>query len=147
MRNAVIAVSSALLAIQCCIAESAERSVYELSTVFAAENPSLAPGGFSFAHRLVVFPAGCRYLSHDVELLDRVPELGPSDYSGISDALRKSHPEDALFDRLSIHIGAHRPRSLPKGPASIKVKVRISAECDEEALAKLVKESGLELGH
>jgi hypothetical protein len=140
----VILATAALAVASTGLAESTVQARHVLVTYMAVETPSLGPGGFNWTSRLFIFPSACRYIAHDVELLDHVPQLGPLDYPKIRDGLRKAHPESKLADRLSVMIAAYRPMSLPRGPAAIKVKVKIIVECEEGALAKLISESGLE---
>src|ERR1700741_46811 len=131
-------------------ADPTERHVEVLTADFAAESSLLPPGGWHWERRWFVFPRGCNYLKHDIEVLEEVPERAPGEHQPVHDSVRTYAPDATTDDRtadLSVMIGTFRPYSMTPGPASIKVRVAFTVECEQQALEKLKKTFGIESLH
>lgn len=105
-----------------------------------SEFQSLPGGTWQWVHRYISFPAGCEYISHEIEVLDRRPSVSERDWPNrtvVNDTLgRDAHGK--VFTLLT-NIGAYRPIQLGPGFAIIKVRLSIVASCNEvahEAMAK-----------
>lgn len=146
IRSSITLVVVLLAAAHPCIAEPLSHERRTLSTEFSAEKSNMPPGGMRFERRWFLFPVGCEYVSHTIEVIEEVPERGPTDHPSISDRVRKYSSDRArtFTADLSVMIAAYRPTSLPPGPTSLKVRVSVVVECEESAWSKLKETFGVE---
>lgn len=130
-----------------CSAEPTVPDQQVLTTEFAATTEAVVrPGTIKWERRWFIFPTGCIYVGHEIKVLEEIPERAPEDYRFIMDSVRTFGPEagHGWTSNLSVTIGAFRPRTLPPGPASLKVRVSVTVQCEEQALEKLRQHFGIE---
>jgi hypothetical protein len=116
--------------------EGKSRTITQEMAVSAADLPS---GAWHWLFRTIQVPRGCENAKYEVEVLEAFPEppsgwkylIYDSSHSGPS-----YHP-DGWNSVISIGIAAHRDHTLPPGPASTNVRVRLSAICNDSAYEKL----------
>jgi hypothetical protein len=99
----------------------------------------LEPATWKWSFRNALIPAGCQYVSHEIELIEASPELSFDARNLIVDSLHSGtndRPEgwEAV---LLVGIAAYRNQTMGRGPASTRIRVRLTANCSDLAYVKL----------
>jgi hypothetical protein len=113
-----------------------------LTKEIRVESSDLQPGTSKWETRWVVFPEGCEYIRHDIELLDEFPELLPSDNRLIADTVQRDSSGRAIS--MGVSVGAYRSLIVMRGPARTTVRLSVVVSCEDQALEKLRKKFGVE---
>jgi hypothetical protein len=99
----------------------------------------LPPGTWKWMFCYILIPSGCEHAKHEVEVLEAIPELPSGVKNLVYDSAHSGpnyHP-DGWSAVAQIGIAAHRDHALPSGPATTKVRVRLTANCSDSAYEKL----------
>jgi hypothetical protein len=108
-----------------------------LTTQIRAEGAHMPPSSSRWEARWVVFPEGCDYISHEIELLDEFPVLALSANRLIADSLQRDESGRAIS--MGISVGAFRPPEMAAGAASITVKLSLTVSRKTSALLTMRK--------
>jgi hypothetical protein len=104
------------------------------------KHSSVPSGGFRWNYEAIDFPTGCKYVSHDIQVIEMVPEesaLFMPEQSAAKDRLIRDRT--GRVTGVIVVIAGHRPLSLPPGPVSTSIRVNLVVKCEPLSLQTLIE--------